>query len=259
MVMVKRKPVVGLSLKNYINSMDKTEKLCDDINHLTGKEDSVEQFLFPSLGTLSIVAKKLQNSQIGYGAQNISPFQNGAYTGEFSIETLLDISGGYVEIGHHERITIFRETPEMTRSKIRLALNNSIVPIVCIGEGQTKVDFDSFKYILTDQIESYFGKDVSNYSSKIILAYEPGWAIGKVKAANADFVHEAHRIIREIWEKLYGKPASEKIRIIYGGSVSEKNSSEIVSNNNVDGVFIGRFGHDPSKYAEIVSIVKTQK
>lgn len=258
-MMTNRKQVVGLSLKNYINSMNKTKELCEEINVLTGKDESIEQFLFPSLGTLTVAVDILGNSAIGYGSQNICPFENGAYTGEFSIETLVDLNGGYVELGHHERLTIFGETPEMVHSKIHLALKNSIVPVVCIGEGQTKVDFNSFKYILTDQIESYFGKDISAHSSKIILAYEPGWAIGKAEAANANFVHKAHGIIREIWEKLYGKNASEEVRIIYGGSVSEVNSPDIIDDDNVDGVFIGRFGHDPSKFAEIVSIVKTQK
>lgn len=257
--MKKRKPVVGLSLKNYINSIEKTEKLCTDIRDITGEEKDIEQFLFPSLGTLSIAAKSLKDSDIGYGAQNMCPFDNGPYTGEFSIETLMDYKGSYVELGHHERLTLFGETPDMVGSKIRLAINNSIKPVVCIGEGATKVDFNSFRCILSDQIESYFGKEKLENCSNIILAYEPGWAIGKIEAADASFIHEAHKIIREIWETLYGKQAAEEVRIIYGGSVSEKNSSEIVNCKNVDGVFIGRFGHDPLKYAEIVSIVKTIK
>ncbi len=257
--MVKRRAVVGLSLKNYINSIEKTEKFCKKIRCLTGDEQNIEQFLFPSLGTLFVAAEILKGSAIGYGAQNMSPFTSGAYTGEFSVETLVDHDGGYVELGHHERLMFFGETPEMIRSKIKLALEMSIVPVVCIGEGQTQVDFHIFKNIIFDQIESYFEQDLAKYSSEIILAYEPGWAIGKAEAADAVFVHEAHRIIREIWTNRYGKHAGEKIRIIYGGSVSEKNTPKILENINVDGVFVGRFGHEPLKYAEIVSIVKNSK
>lgn len=256
---MKRKLVVGFSLKNYINTNKKTKKLCEAMKQLCGTEEQIEQFLFPSLGTIQAAQDVLHESSIGVGAQNIAPEQNGAFTGEYSIETLLEVGGKYVEIGHNERIHLFNESFELINQKIKLALDNHITPVVCIGEGNVQLSIEGFRERLEEQL-THFLQDVEiAEAAKIIFAYEPGWAIGKAQAADTGFVHQAHKEIRALLEKRFDKETAEKMRIIYGGSVSKENTGELMSSEEVDGVFIGRFGHEPKNYQQIVSLVKNSR
>lgn len=257
---MKRKPIVGMSLKNYINTHRETKELCYQINLLCGNETKIEQFIFPSLGTLTAAQMTfLDKGVIQYGAQNIGPQKNGALTGEYSIESMLELGGNFVEIGHNERINLFFETSELINAKIKLALAQNATPVVCIGEGNQKVDKQAFVKILEKQLNDYFKGIQQELISKVVFAYEPGWAIGKSEAADASFVHDAHTTIRFLIRKLFGNQAADCARIIYGGSVSKENTAEITTGRDVDGVFIGRFGHDPKNYAEIVATVKKIK
>lgn len=255
---MKRKPVVGMSLKNYINTIQKTTEFCQSIRQLTGNEADVEQFLFPSLGTITAAKKELwHQSNIGYGAQNIAPSQNGAYTGEYSIETLVELGGNYVELGHNERIHIFHETSDLINQKTRLTLANDCTPVLCIGEGNQKLTIPEFTTFLTKRLQSYLQEVLPEQVSQIIFAYEPGWAIGKNEAAPTEFICNAHKEIRNILAELYNSEISEASRIIYGGSVSKENAESIIAGDDVDGVFIGRFGHNPQNYRAILEIVRT--
>lgn len=254
-----RKPVVGISYKTYVNTIEKAKVMVQQIVETTGNEKDVEQFMFPSLGVLYPVSEVLNGSEIAYGAQNISPYLNGPYTGEFSIESLKEIGGSFVEIGHAERQGIFHETLDMINLKTKLTLDMGMTPVLCIGEKVRLDNKDEKKEVLLEQI-SLSLKDVSKEAAaRTILAYEPVWAIGQAEAADAGYVHQTTAIIREILADLYGSEISEQIRIIYGGSVSKDNAPEIVEDVNIDGVFIGRFGHDPANYKAIVEVVKERK
>ncbi|MHC5249376.1 triose-phosphate isomerase family protein [Enterococcus sp. LJL90] len=254
---MKRKAIVGMSLKNYMNTNVKTAEFCRNIRQLTGNETAVEQFLFPSLGAIPAAQAELQHqSNISYGAQNIAPGQNGAYTGEYSIESMLELGGSYVELGHNERIQIFHETPELINQKTRLTLENNCTPVLCIGEGNQQLSMADFTAVLTQQLQAYLHKIAPADISRIIFAYEPGWAIGKAEAAPTAFVHQAHREIRTILATLYNQEVAVASRIIYGGSVSKENTGAIIKGADVDGVFIGRFGHQPQNYQAILELVK---
>lgn len=254
-----RRPVVGISLKTYINSASKAKEFFQQINLHSGKEDGVEQFLFPSLGTLYPVAEIAKDSQIGIGAQNISPVFNGPYTGEVSIESVIEAGATYVEIGHAERKRLFHEDLSMINQKVKLTLDMGLTPVLCIGEEIMATSVSNLKVVLLDQLKQSLQEIEGNVVSKIILAYEPVWAIGQVKAADAEYVHQAHRVIRDILTELFGSAIAKDVRLIYGGAISKDNTKEIISNENVDGVFVGRFGHDPENYKAIVQIVKDTK
>lgn len=257
--MAKRKPVVGMSLKTYLNSIEYAKEFSESIRHLTEEEKEIELFLFPSLGTIYPVSEILKGSSIGIGAQNIAPELNGAYTGEFSIESLIDMGGEYVEIGHSERRNIFRETDELINKKIALTLEEGLIPVLCIGEKEKTADFSSIKNYLENQLCLDLKRIPSNQLEKIIIAYEPIWAIGASEAADIEHIGRTFESIREILSNLFGKSIAEKIRIIYGGSVSKENVKDISKEKQVDGVFIGRFGHDPQNYKSIVQTVKKEK
>ncbi len=257
--MTRRKAIVGMSLKMYHNSLKKAADFAESINQLVGEEEEIEQFLFPGMGTLYPVSLKLKNSLIGFGSQNIAPAANGAYTGEFSIESLIDMGGMYVEIGHSERRTLFHETDEIIADKVQLTIESGLMPVLCIGEPKETTDFEWIKSFLENQLSMDLKNIAKEKLETVIIAYEPVWAIGAANAASAEHVAKIHTLIRESLSNLFGTEIAKKIRIIYGGSVSKDNVSAIVSNENVDGVFVGRFGHDPKNYQAIVESVRTIK
>lgn len=254
-----RKPIVGISMKIYQNKIHPAINYAKQISELEKNEKNVEEFLLPSIGVIYPVAQtlKLNHSTIGYGAQNIAPVANGAYTGEYSIESLLDIHGRYVEIGHAERRNIFKESDSMINRKIKLTYKNDLVPILCVGEKKKMKKAD---------LEKYFGKILSkdlqninpSFINSLIIAYEPFWAIGQRQAAEPQYVHLVLHVLRKKLKELY-KEHAEKARFIYGGSVSKETVSKIINYPDIDGVFVGRFGHNPQNYHKIVQIVKQIK
>lgn len=248
-----RKTAIGISFKMYKNKQAEISAYLKEIIPYCENKSEIDVFVFPSMGTLETVSKLLEKSSIHYGAQIIAPIANGALTGEFSIDSLLDLNGDYVELAHAERRKIFKETEEMVRQKLILALEKRVTPVLCIGENtEEKINLRSH---LQKQLVSAM-KDIPLSSlKKVILAYEPIWAIGKAKAASSEHIHEAHQIIREELLSIFGVKVAEEIRIIYGGSVSRDNVAEIVNDDNVDGVFVGRFGHDPKNFKEIIDTV----
>lgn len=254
-----RKPLVGISLKIYQNKIAEAVNYAQSISQLTNGETDLELFILPSMGVIYPVAQALHNREnvIGLGAQNIAPIANGALTGEFSIESLVDLQGHYVEIGHYERRTYFHEDDELINQKIQLTLKNQLVPLLCIGEAQQTIGAE-----LKTVFKKILAADLANISpaqlATLIIAYEPYWAIGKAAAAQASYVAVAHTMIREALAELIG-PTADNVRIIYGGSVSKDTAGSLVNNPNVDGVFVGRFGHYPQNFAEIVQIVKQVK
>lgn len=249
---MKRKPIVGMSLKIYINDMKKAVIMAETMkNELTVPED-MDVFLIPSMGTLYPMAEILQESPIGLGAQNIAPIANGAMTGEFSIESAKSMNLEYIELGHAERKRIFHEDYDMINEKVKLALGFGMIPIICIGE--TKKG-EGREAELSLQIQKIFKTILKIDLEKVVLAYEPEWAIGQKEPAKAAYVHETLGIVRDLLERNYGKKVRDSIRIIYGGSANKENARDLVSSDHVDGLFIGRFGHDLDNFQEIVETV----
>lgn len=253
-----RKPIVGISYKTYVNSISKATDLAQQVIGLTGSEKTIDQVVFPSLGILHPVSSIFQSSEIAVGAQNISPALEGPYTGEVSITSVMEAGAKYVEIAHAERKRIFNESLEMINAKTKLTLESGLIPFLCIGEEVKQDERQAKKHILDEQITTALANIDKSLIGKTVLAYEPVWAIGQAEAADAAYVHETHGLIREIVSERYGSTIAEEIRIIYGGSVSKDNTPDIVADQNVDGVFIGRFGHDPKNYQQIVEIVKNK-
>lgn len=252
-----RKPVVGISLKIYMNTVAKTRAYVQQVKVLCQEISKLEVFIFPSLGTIPCVAELLKNTNIGYGAQNIAPVANGAFTGEYSIESLLECGGTLVELGHAERRANFNETDEMINQKARLVLEHGMTPVLCIGESIEQKE--SVRDHLRQQLVSNLTAIDSAKLENVIIAYEPIWSIGQAEAAAPEYVHKIHKMIRQLLHELYGQKVSEKVRIIYGGSVSKVNAGAIIADENVDGVFVGRFGHEPDNFKEIIEVVARNK
>lgn len=253
---MKRKPIVGMSLKIYINTMEKASDLARQVSERFRDMEGMDVFLIPSMGTIYPVAQILKGTGILYGVQNIAPLENGAMTGELSVESAVDLGCHLVELGHAERKRIFREDYAMINEKILLTLKNGLMPVICIGETEKG---PGRKEELKAQIRSLLTGVAPEAYDRIVLAYEPEWAIGQDKPAEAVYVHESLRFIREILHAEYGETAGSVMRIIYGGSANKENARELVSSEDVDGLFIGRFGHDVDNFESIVNHVKSMK
>ncbi|HAB0009105.1 TPA_asm: triose-phosphate isomerase [Listeria monocytogenes] len=252
-----RKPLVGINMKNYINTRAQTSEWLEATIPLLKNFSEVDTFIFPSMGTLETTANLLVGTSFGFGPQNMAPEKSGPLTGEFSVESIIDLNANYVEIGHAERKNLFHEKTSEIAKKIKLALDEKITPVVCVGEEVRANDTNELKHALKKQIEALFQTINLAQWENVVLAYEPEWAIGKASSAETNYIESAHQALREIIRELSGDETL--VRIIYGGSVSKENSAEIVRQKNVDGLFVGRFGHKPQNFADIVSIVSKTK
>ncbi|EAD2801309.1 triosephosphate isomerase [Listeria monocytogenes] len=252
-----RKPLVGINMKNYINTRAKTSEWLEATIPLLENFSDVDTFIFPSMGTLETTANLLAGTSFGFGPQNMAPEKSGPLTGEFSVESIIDLNANYVEIGHAERKNLFHEKTSEIAKKIKLALDEEITPVVCIGESLRANDTNELKSSLQKQLKALFTPIQVAQLKNVVLAYEPEWAIGKANSADTSYIESAHQALREIIRELGGDETL--VRIIYGGSVSKENAAEIVRQKNVDGLFVGRFGHKPQNFADIVSIVSKTK
>ncbi|MDD3126582.1 MAG: triose-phosphate isomerase [Candidatus Izemoplasmatales bacterium] len=191
---------------------------------------------------------KRQGDNLRIGAQNMHYADEGAFTGEVSGPMLKSYNVDYVIIGHSERRAMFYETDEIVNKKIVAALRNDLIPIVCIGEHLEERENGSTNTILHSQIMKGFVNIDAKDMKKIIIAYEPIWAIGTGKTATADLADETCGYIRSVIGEVYGADVAEAIRIQYGGSVNPGNIDELLSKANIDGVLIGGASLNPDHF-----------
>ena len=214
--------------------------LAKDLNEaLKGKDIKCDVILGTPFTHIASVVDAVDGGKIGVAAQNCADKVSGAYTGEVSAEMVASTGAKYVILGHSERRAYYHETPAILKDKVNLALANGLTPIFCIGEvleeRESNKHFDIVKYQIS---ESLFDLSVEDFS-KIVLAYEPVWAIGTGKTATADQAQEMHAFIRKTLVEKYGEEVANNTSILYGGSANASNAKELFSNPDVDGGLIG--------------------
>ena len=176
---------------------------------------------------------------LGLGAENCADHASGAYTGEVSASMVASTGAGYVILGHSERRQYYGETSEILRAKVALALENNLKPIFCIGEVLEQRENGTFFDVVRTQIEEgLFNLEASDFG-KIVLAYEPVWAIGTGKTATAEQAQEIHAFIRGVIAGKYGEEVANNTTILYGGSCKPSNAAELFAKPDVDGGLIG--------------------
>lgn len=209
---------------------------------------NVDVLLAPSFISLESFKNNI-SEKIEVAAQNISQFDDGAYTGEVSISMLKDIGVKNVIIGHSERREKFFESNEIVNAKVKRALVDDFHVILCLGESlEVKAQNKEFDFVKDELLKSLDG--IENIEN-ITIAYEPIWAIGTGKTCSSEDAENMCREIRGIISKNYGE-VSEKIRILYGGSVKPSNAREILSEDNIDGVLVGGASLDVDSFVEII-------
>ena len=201
---------------------------------------------------LASVSAAISDKRVGVAAQNCADKASGAYTGETSAAMIASTGAKYVILGHSERRTYYGETDATLKEKVILALANGLTPIFCIGEVLEERESGKQNEVVKSQIENALFNLSASEFSKIVLAYEPVWAIGTGKTATPAQAQEMHAFIRQTLAAKYGKEVADNTSILYGGSANAANAKELFSNPDVDGGLIGGASLEVEKFMPII-------
>ncbi|MCL2837597.1 MAG: triose-phosphate isomerase [Oscillospiraceae bacterium] len=211
-----------------------------------------EVVICPSFTSLCCVAPEIKGTNIKLGAQNVHFAQNGAFTGEISADMLKSIGVLYAIIGHSERRQYFGETDETVNKRTIAALGGGLIPIVCVGEHLEQREQGITEKVVVEQTKLAFTGISAADAEKVVIAYEPVWAIGTGKTATSEQANEVCAIIRNTIKALYGDDVAAKIRIQYGGSMNDANAAELLGMSDIDGGLIGGASLKADAFAVIV-------
>lgn len=207
----------------------------------------------PPFTALSAVAEALRGATIFLAAQNMHWEAQGAFTGEVSAAMLTDVGCQRVIIGHSERRQYFAETDATVNKKLRAALNARLDPILCVGETLEQREGNATFAVLEQQIRQGLAEIAAEGMQRVVIAYEPIWAIGTGKTATPAQAQEVHGFIRSLVGTLYGKALADQVRIQYGGSVNAGNIQTLMTQPDVDGALVGGASLEAASFAQIVS------
>lgn len=227
--------------------------LAKDVNEaLKGFTPNCDVIIAVPFTHLASVNAVIDSTKLGLGAENCADHKSGAYTGEVSAAMAASTGATYVILGHSERRQYYGETSEILKEKVALALDNNLTPIFCIGEVLEERENGTYLEVVKKQIEdALFGMSAADFS-KLILAYEPVWAIGTGKTATDDQAEEMHAFIRKVIADKYGNEVAENTSILYGGSCKPGNAPQLFAKPNVDGGLIGGASLDAESFMGIV-------
>ena len=246
-----RKPIIAGNWKMY-KTLAEAEELVNLLKRELYTVEGVDIVLCPPFIVLSEVADMLEAGNIELGAQDMHWEAEGAWTGEVSPLMLKSAGCKYVIIGHSERRQFFGETNETVNKKVVAAFKNELIPIMCVGENLNEREKGITFDIIRQQLEAGL-KDISpEDAQKLILAYEPVWAIGTGKVATPEQAQEAHKFIRDWLTKKYGANISGVIRIQYGGSVKPDNIAGLMAKEDIDGALVGGASLKAESFSAIV-------
>lgn len=247
-----RKPIIAGNWK-LNHGISDTISFVKELKANYKNKNSAEVVLAPPFISLESAARERTGSEIKLAAQNAYYKPNGAYTGEVSLEMLKELGIEYVILGHSERRGIFGEINELINLKVLRALEVSVDPILCVGEKLEEREGGITEKIINMQVEKCFMNVKSEDASRVVVAYEPIWAIGTGKNAVPEDAEKVCSLIRETITALYDSTVAEQVRILYGGSVKPANVSGYMALPNVDGALVGGASLKPDSFLEIIN------
>lgn len=248
---MKKKPLIAGNWKMHKASAEAVE-LVQTIKAAVHTVSNVSVVVCPPFTALSEVSKILKDTSVELGAQNMYSAPEGAFTGEISPTMLKDLGCRYVILGHSERRQYFKEDDILIHEKIKTALKYSLIPIVCIGETlaerEAKQHFDVVKMQFDESLSRLEKEDIV----KVVIAYEPVWAIGTGKTASPDQAEQMHSYIRRLLSERYTKEVANRVSILYGGSVKPDNTKSLMEKPNIDGALVGGASLKAESFAQII-------
>ncbi len=237
---------------------DKNETI-ELISHLKEKllkfNSDVEVAICPPFTSLETAKEMIKGSIIKLGAQNMYYEEEGAFTGEVSAKMLKSFGVEYVILGHSERRTIFKESDSIINKKILKAIESDLTPIFCVGETLAEREENKTFEIVKRQLIEGLNGVTTDQIEKVIIAYEPVWAIGTGKTATPSQAEEVHKFIREKLSTLFNNQLADKITLLYGGSVKPNNARELFIQPNIDGGLIGGACLKADSFSDIISSI----
>jgi triosephosphate isomerase len=246
-----RTPLIAGNWKMYKTNAEAVET-AGRLVELVADTSDVDIMIAPVFTALDPVAKVLNGSRVGLGAQNLYWEKEGAYTGEISADMVVSSGCRYVIIGHSERRQYFGETDETVNKKIKAAIGAGLIPVFCIGETESERESGKTFSILDKQVKDGLKERVVGELDTLVIAYEPVWAIGTGKTATSDQAQEAHKYIRSLISDVFGAALADSIRILYGGSVKPANVTELMAMPDIDGALVGGASLDAESFSQIV-------
>jgi triosephosphate isomerase len=255
-----RKPLVGTGWKMN-HGIAATDAYARGLRALLSAEpvSDLDIFVLPPFVSLSTAAHAFAGSPVSIGGQTMHWDTSGAWTGEISAPMLVEAGCRFVELAHSERLQHFGETYELVRLKVDAAILAGLEPILCLGESAEDRRMEQSDSVLHDQVTTALAGQTAETLPRVVLAYEPRWAIGVAEAAPSAYVAHRHAALRATLVEGWGEPAAMATRIIYGGSVSPANGEELIALPHVDGLFIGRAAWTPEGFAAMIRIVAKAK
>lgn len=231
-----RKQIIIGNWKMFKTNSEAVKFIQNIESKLTIKENLIAGIAAPAI-MLADIKKSSKNLVIA--AQNCYFEKEGAFTGEISIPMLKDINVDYVVIGHSERRDIFGETDELINSKVKALLDSNLTPILCCGESLETYESDKTIEWVKSQIEKNLKDVTAEQAKKVVIAYEPIWAIGTGKVATPEIAQSVCKEIRQIIKNIYNEEVANEVLIQYGGSVKPENIKEILAQEDIDGALVG--------------------
>jgi len=248
---ISRKHVVAGNWKMF-KTRDEAQATVREVVGLVGNIQNVDIVVCPPFTALGAVEEILTGSVVQLGAQNVHWQDEGAFTGEVSVSMLADYGCSHVIIGHSERRHYFQESDEVIQDKLEKVLSTELVPILCIGESLEAREADRVQEVIPSQLERALRELTDPQTSRIIIAYEPVWAIGTGRTATPELAEKVHFLIRSWLSDHSSVGVADQVRILYGGSVTPENAGQLIEQENIDGFLVGGASLDAQSFAKIV-------
>jgi triosephosphate isomerase (TIM) len=246
-----RKKLIAANWKMY-KDPSQTKEFFRDFLPLIAAHDRDEIVICPPYVDLHAALESAKGSQVVVGAQDVYWKDEGAFTGEISPAMLVAIGCSHVIIGHSERRQYFGETDDTVNLKLKSALEHGLTPIVCVGEVLEEREAGLTEDVLRRQCVRAFHAISAKKAAKLVIAYEPVWAIGTGKTATPQMASDAHVLIRGEAAKAFGQEFADGLRVLYGGSVKPENANALMSEEEIDGALVGGASLDAKSFAAIV-------
>jgi L-erythrulose 1-phosphate isomerase len=243
------RPLIGTSWKMNLTSTEADRWFRDFLPFLDRLTDR-DLFVLPPFTAIWVARERLRDTPVAWGAQDVDAEDAGAHTGEISAPMLADLGCRFVEVGHSERRRDHGETPELIAAKAAAALRWGMRPIICIGERERGDAAGTIRFLIED-LRRCLGSVEADELSRVVIAYEPEWAIGEGSvAASPDEVGTIHRALGA-W--LGERPGGGDVPILYGGSVDVADATRLLNEPGIGGLFVGRYALDPMNFARIAA------
>jgi len=247
-----RKPVIAGNWKMY-KSAGETTAFFQKFAPAVENASHAEVVICPPFVSIPEAVAAARSTAIGVGGQDLFWLKEGAYTGEVSAPMLASAGCRWVIVGHSERRQYFHETDETVLKKTQAALEAGLTPIVCVGERLEERESDATEHVLRTQCSGGLGSLTPDQFARIVIAYEPVWAIGTGRTATPEIAAAAHAFLRSHFAVLFGAEAAASVRILYGGSVKPDNVKNLMAQEEIDGALVGGASLDPVSFASIVN------